>query len=215
MRSFLPRPYGTAARFYDWLSLERVLYRPGRTAAVELLALAPGERVLDVGCGTGLSFPLLVAAVGSEGRVVGVDASADMLTQAMRRVTEHGWTNVTVIRGDAAQLPDLVDGPFDAVLFAYSLAVIDDWVAAWSQARALLRPGGRAGVVDTDLPAGRWRALAPLALVAQLAGGVDRRRHVWALATSDTTDAQHRTLRGGHVQVAAGTTPAPPDGFTQ
>lgn len=78
--------YGHGARWYDRLSMERTLYREGRVAMVEHLGLRPGDRVLDVGCGTGLSLPLLVAAVGAQGQVVGVEPSEPMLAQARLRV---------------------------------------------------------------------------------------------------------------------------------
>jgi S-adenosylmethionine-diacylgycerolhomoserine-N-methlytransferase len=65
------RRYTLAARFYDRLAAEWV-YRPGRVAAIEHLRLRPGEPVLDVGCGTGLNFALLLERVGPDGLVVGV-----------------------------------------------------------------------------------------------------------------------------------------------
>jgi SAM-dependent methyltransferase len=69
-----------------------------RADAVQRLRLQPGDTVLDFGCGTGLSFALLVGAVGAEGRVVGVGISPDMLARARARVEAHGWLSVTSSR---------------------------------------------------------------------------------------------------------------------
>ncbi len=200
----LPR-YRLGARVYDVVSLERVVYRVGRQAAIEALGLRAGDRVLDVGCGTGLNLPLLEAA--GVGQVVGVDASAPMLRQARRRVERQGWSAVTLVEGDAAEVASLLDGPFDTVLFTYSLSVVDDWRRAWEQAWALLRPGGRVAVVDTALPVGRWRVFEPLARLALFTGGVDESREVWRQVLTATDDATYEVLRGGHVHVAVGTKP--------
>ncbi|MBA2698171.1 MAG: methyltransferase domain-containing protein, partial [Nocardioidaceae bacterium] len=94
--------YAQAARFYDVLSLERPVYRPGRLLGVELLGLRAGDTVLDVGCGTGLNLPLLRAAVGEQGTVVGLDLSPQMLSRARRRVRVAGWDNVHLHCGDAS-----------------------------------------------------------------------------------------------------------------
>ena len=190
---------------YDVVSLERQVYRAGRVAAIAALRLQPGNRVLDVGCGTGLNFTGLVSAVGPTGEVIGVDASPAMLSQARRRVVRGGWGNVDVIEGDAASLQSLVTDQFDAVVFTYSLAIIDEWRAAWLQALELLRPGGRIVIADTALPTGRWRLLRPLARLAMFTGGVDASREVWNLVESDTDEASRRVLRGGHIQIGAGT----------
>lgn len=205
----MPR-YRFGAPVYDVVSMERLVYRPGRYAAIDALALRAGGRVLDVGCGTGLNLPLLTDRTGPAGEIVAVDASAAMLRQARRRVSAHGWSTVTLVQGDAAQLSTLVSGEFDAVLFTYSLSVIADWRSAWEQAWTLLRPGGRVAVVDTALPVGAWRLLAPLARLALFTGGVDASRRVWQQVASDAEQTMHRVMTGGHVHVAAGTKPVRP-----
>ncbi|MEG3632589.1 class I SAM-dependent methyltransferase [Micromonospora palythoicola] len=195
------------ARLYDLISLEWPVYRAGRAAGVATADLRPGGRVLDVGCGTGLTIPLARAAVGSGGTVVGVDASAQMLGQARSRVERGGWRNVDLVLADAARLPAALrsGAAFDAVLFMYALSVIGDWRPAWQQAVGLLRPGGRMTVVDLALPAGRWRILSPAAWLACRVGGSDPHRHPWTLLDSGFTDVTHEVMRGGHVHVVSGT----------
>jgi len=104
---------------YTWLLSRRPNFMASwthslRKVAVEHLELQKGDRVLDVGCGTGASFPYLVQAVGTSGEVVGVEISSDMATQARKRVESQRWSNVRVLE-DTAQTVQLV-GQFDGLL---------------------------------------------------------------------------------------------------
>jgi SAM-dependent methyltransferase len=86
--------------------------KPVRQKAVQLLQLRPGDRVLDVGCGPGGSFPYLVDAIGPSGDVVGVEISPEVAINASRRIAKNGWSHVQVIRADArtVALKDKFDG---------------------------------------------------------------------------------------------------------
>lgn len=97
----------TYARRIDQRFVKRM-----RSAAVRHLELRPGDHVLDVGCGTGASFPDLVRAVGPAGRVTGIELTDEMAAIARARVAEAGWDNVEIIVGEAATapLPTSVDG---------------------------------------------------------------------------------------------------------
>ena len=88
------RQYRRRAKFYD---LELALIEPVRRRAVERLGLKGGETVLDVGCGTGLSFELIEQRIGREGKVIGIEQSADMLDQARARAERNNFENVTLI----------------------------------------------------------------------------------------------------------------------
>ena len=162
-RAFVARRYDHLARLitlFEWL-----LFVPGkfREQAVATLELKPGDRVLEIGCGTGRNLPPLRAAVGDTGHVYGIDLSAGMLTRARSLVDQHRWRNVTLVHGDAVdyQAPE----PLDGVLFGFSYSTMPHHHAVLLQALAQLRPGGRVCVMDATLPPGRWgRMILPLSV---------------------------------------------------
>ena len=134
---------------------------PLRRRTVAKLELRPGEAVLDVACGTGLSFPLLREGVGETGRVVGVELSPDMLALARERCVREGWRNVTLIES-AMETADL-QGPVDAILFNFTHDVLRS-PAALERILAAARPGTRVAVAGMKL-APWW--LAPLNAVVR------------------------------------------------
>ena len=88
--------------------------KPVRQRAVELLNLKTGDRVLDVGCGPGGSFPFLVPAVGTSGKVVGVEISPEVSCNARKRIAKNKWENVEVIEAAAQEVH--LTGTFDGLL---------------------------------------------------------------------------------------------------
>jgi demethylmenaquinone methyltransferase/2-methoxy-6-polyprenyl-1,4-benzoquinol methylase len=88
--------------------------KPLRAKAVALLQLAPGARVLDLGCGPGGSLPFLVDAVGPTGQVVGVEISPEVALNAKRRIHRHHWTTVQVVEAPAETAS--LEGAFDGAL---------------------------------------------------------------------------------------------------
>ena len=179
------------------------------------MQLGAGDLVVDVGCGTGLNFPLLRRAVTDAGHVVGIDASEPMLATARRRLGGDG-ANVELVAHDATELDVLRESgrPFDgrradAVLFTYALSLMHPWPQAWAGALTLARPGARVVVVDMARPVGPARLLEPLALLATRAGGADIDAHPWTALEQQCVDVSNASLRGGHVQVWAGTWPGP------
>ncbi|MDJ0349926.1 methyltransferase domain-containing protein [Cryobacterium sp. PH29-G1] len=208
--------YEAAAGLYDVLSGEGLVYRAGRQRGVPLLELRPGDTVLDLGCGTGLNLALLVDAVGPGGTVIGLDRSPAMLTMARRRVQANGWASVRLVEADATtfdpaqvadELPAASGGRVDGVFSSYAMSVFDDWHPAWQRGRALLRPGGRACIVDMQLPVGRARLLGPFVRMAAAVGGADLNARPWTVIERDGVDVHSTALRGGHIRVVAGTFP--------
>jgi ubiquinone/menaquinone biosynthesis C-methylase UbiE len=120
--------------------------------AVERLELRAGETVIDVGCGTGIVVPLLQAAVGPTGRIVGIELSPEMASQARERVAQQDWENVSVI--EAAVESATIDGVADAALFSLTHDVLQSSTAV-ANVVAYLKPGARVSSVGAKL-AGGW-----------------------------------------------------------
>ena len=129
--------YRKRAGVYD---LELALFEPIRREAIALLALRQGETVFDVGCGTGLSLPLLHRGVGAEGRIIGIEQSPEMIERARQRVHEHRWRNVTLLCApvESVELPRSAD----AALFHFTHDILRRRDAL-AQIVAHLRPGAR------------------------------------------------------------------------
>ena len=134
-------------------ALYRIREAAERRAIVRrALAAAPGENILDVGCGPGFYCLELAGEVGSGGGVVGVDSSEPMLKLAARRC--EGLEQVRFEQGDALSLP-VADESFDAALSVQVLEYVPDATAALAEIRRAIRPGGRVLIWDID-----WETLS-------------------------------------------------------
>jgi arsenite methyltransferase len=111
------------------------------------LAVAEGEHVLDIGSGPGLLAHDMAAAVGPKGRVCGIDASRTMVAMASKRCAEQPWAEFRT--GEATQLP-YPDDSFDAAVSTQVYEYVPDIPAALAELHRVLRPGGRAVILDTD-----------------------------------------------------------------
>ena len=133
-----------------------------RRRAVEHLELRQGDTVLDVACGRGSNFPYLQSAIGAEGHIVGVDYSAKMLAGAQELIRRKRWTNVDIVRGDAAETD--FNAAFDGALCTIAMTVIPRWQDAMRKMIQAVRPDRRIAVMDGRLPTGFARAGMPFAL---------------------------------------------------
>lgn len=132
-----------------WIELhaqfERVGGPPG-TLALDRLPLAPGQRVLDVGCGLGPTTLALAARVGDDGEALGADISEEMLAGARRNAEREGAANVRFVLADV-QEHDLGESRFDAAFSRFGVMFFTDPVAAFSNIRRSLRAGGQLSFV--------------------------------------------------------------------
>lgn len=172
----VPAPSVTAmfdriAPVYDRLNTLMTLGQDGRwrRAAVDACDLEPGDRAIDVACGTGRLTIALAERVGPFGRVVGVDRSTGMIELA--RAAARDLVQVEFIVGDALALP-VEDASFDAATIGFGLRNLPDFEAGFRELARVVRPGGRVVCLELTQPrpviwATTFRALfgrlAPLA----------------------------------------------------
>jgi ubiquinone/menaquinone biosynthesis C-methylase UbiE len=129
--------YRDRAPIYD---LELRVFEPIRRRAINRLWLRRGSTVIDVACGTGLSFEALRKQVGSKGHLIGIDQSADMLARARERIERNGWSNFTLIQAPIEFAEIGVLG--DAALFHFTHDVMRTSAAVRNVLRNL-RAGAR------------------------------------------------------------------------
>jgi len=142
------RTYGRLARRWGWIIKFVSLGKEGvlRQTVVDALALEPNQSVLDVGCGTGRTFPYIIQHIGAGGHLIGLDHSPAMLREAQALVDRYGWKNVELVEGDAAQLS--LGRVVDAAVCVLAVANIPDYREAMCRMVAHVRPGGRIVVAD-------------------------------------------------------------------
>lgn len=130
---------GTAAELYQSFFVPSIA-TPASGALLDTADLTPGERVLDIACGTGVITRAAAERVGSTGTVTGVDLAPDMLTVA--QTTPAAGAPITWQQADAATLP-LPDESYDVVLCQMGLMFMEDRLGTLVEARRVLAPGGR------------------------------------------------------------------------
>ncbi|MGH9714771.1 MAG: class I SAM-dependent methyltransferase [Candidatus Acidiferrales bacterium] len=194
--------YDLTARLYYLLGFRLASYRQ---RAVTALMLRPGDSVVDIACGTGANFPLLQQVIGPKGKIIGVDLTDAMLTQAHQRVKEGGWLNVEIVQSDVAsyEFPTHLNG----IISSFAITLVPEFDAAIRNGRKSLSAGGGFVMLDFKLPSGLLSTLAPLGAFITHPFGVSMdlaSRHPWEslavhFASSDVTE-----LYAGFVYVAVG-----------
>lgn len=134
--SFVEGVYDKLAKVYD-LTFGPTLH-PGRLRAIQRMNIQPGERVLEVGVGTGINLSLYPR----EASITGIDFSGSMLEKARERVARKGMRGIRLLQMDAADLK-FADSSFDIVYAPYLISVVPDPLTVAREMHRVCRPGGR------------------------------------------------------------------------
>jgi ubiquinone/menaquinone biosynthesis C-methylase UbiE len=167
------------ARFWNeqadaWLDVEQAFEEfasgPG-LAAMDLLGLEPGRRVLDIGCGGGPTTLELARRVGPPGEAVGLDISDELLRAARARAEAEGVVNAAFLHADA-QTHRFEPASFDAAYSRFGVMFFDDLVGAFANIRGALRPGGTLAFVSwQSVFLNEW-IIVPTIAAAQVLGSL-------------------------------------------
>jgi phosphatidylethanolamine/phosphatidyl-N-methylethanolamine N-methyltransferase len=159
---FVARVYENIAWFYD-LTFGPALH-PGRVDAIERMGIQSGDRVLEVGVGTGINGALYP----TDCSVTGIDFSSSMLEKAHNRIARKGVGNVRLLQMDAQNMK-FADDSFDIVYAPYVISVVPDPVAVTREMHRVCRPGGKIIILNhfrSKSRLGSWleKIIAPFTL---------------------------------------------------
>lgn len=200
--------YQNWAKVYDWLTPIYLLGNEKRLRreTISRLHLQRGQMVLDMACGTGRNFPLILEKIGPLGKLVGVDYTSAMLARARERVEREGWKNIELTQGDAARID--LGRKFDATLCTLAIGVIPDYRGALNRMVAHLKPGGWLAIGDAK----RSSRLSgrPFNWLADLLGygaAEDMSRRPWESLREMLSDFHYEEWFSGFFYVAGGSVP--------
>lgn len=164
-----------------------------RRLVIDALDPQPRDTIVEIGCGTGMNFPLLQQRIGDAGRIIGVDISGAMLDHARKRIEAAGWKNVELVHASAADyvFPDRVDGIIATGVLTYE----PDYDSVIERGTKALAPGRRWVVFDYKMPRGWFRRLVPLFVWIFRGFGISR-----ALFDRTPAESIRRHLRNTKIQ---------------
>lgn len=204
--------YQSGAKYYDFaMQLYRLIgiRQAYRSRAVKLLRLQQGDCVVELGCGTGLNFPLIIEQIGSQGRLIGVDLTPKMLAYARKRIERFGWKNVELVQSDIAvyDFPEGVNKVLSTSVFGY----VPEYDRVIKVASDALVPGGRLVIMDGK-QSERWPLWFKPVLWLSRPFGVPLdygNSHPWESVERYFQETVLDQMYGGAIYISSGMTPLP------
>jgi len=169
--------YDFAEIFYRLLGCKIPKYRK---MTIKALELSKGDTVVELGCGTGSNFSLVLDAIGPSGKLIGVDITDKMLEQARKKVQENGWKNVDLVQSDFAEykFPEGLDGIFATGALSYST----QYDKIIKEGHDALKTGKNFVLLDFKKSEGAARIFGPILLLSTKPFAVDKEyyeRQAW------------------------------------
>ena len=148
--------YDKISNYYDFVT--SFFYHSARIKLINSLNIDENDRILVVACGTGQSFTLIQEKLRGSGEIIAVDSSYEMLEYARRKVRNNHWENIQLIQMDARELSKEyfiekgIQDQFEVVLGELAFSVIPEWEKIMKNSVALLKNGGKIGLLDWYRP---------------------------------------------------------------
>lgn len=167
----------------------------------ERLFLKSGDAVLDLCCGTGLAFPVLLQKIKTQGTLLGVDVSSEMLQQAKKKTRSE---EVNLVRSDAAHLA-FTNNTFDAIFVSFCLKITPAYEKTIEEAARVVKPAGRIGVLANHKPYGLlWLLGIILTKILSAMAKIDFEINLKEYLSKKFIIIEDRKMYGGLVQLLVG-----------
>ncbi len=195
--------YDSAEIFYRLLGCKIPKYRK---MTVKALELSKGDTVVELGCGTGSNFSLVLDAIGPNGKLIGVDITDKMLEQARKKVQKNGWKNVELELCDFAEykFPEKLDGIFSTGALSYS----PEYEKIIKEGHEALKTGKKFVLLDFKKSQGPARIFGPLLLFTTKPFAVDKEyyeRQAWKSIEKYFEKTSYMEGWGGFLYISVGT----------
>ncbi|MES0489849.1 MAG: methyltransferase domain-containing protein [Leptospirales bacterium] len=143
-------------------------------------SLKKGDTVLVFCCGTGLDFPHILKKIGKEGKIVGVDFSSEMLSQAKEKIRKNRWENIELIEADITKFTKVkskIDSYFDVGVCTLGMSIIPGYKQAYSNLVSFVKKQGEIIIGDMQLASGWFGVLDPVTIFLSKKFGGTREGH--------------------------------------
>lgn len=166
---------GKVAKRYDQLTSH--FFAHFKKKAFEKSSIKSGDTVLVYCCGTGLDFPHILELIGKNGKIIGVDFSKEMLSQAREKVERNHWQNIELIEADVINYQEKLVDKADAGVCTLGLSIIPDYLSAYKSLLSNVKGRGEILIGDMQLASGKMTVFNPLVLRMSKRFGGTREGH--------------------------------------